>query len=79
VRAGSIVPIGEPVENTSQPQKLAKVRVYPGADGDFTLYDDDGRTYAYEKGNMKLTHLHWDNSARKLGGADSRILEIVGH
>jgi alpha-D-xyloside xylohydrolase len=78
VRAGSIVPIGETVENTSQPQKLAKVRVYAGADGDFTLYDDDGRTYAYEKGIMTVTHLHWNDAAGKVSGVDPRIVEIVG-
>jgi alpha-D-xyloside xylohydrolase len=79
VRAGSIVPLGEAVENTGQTQKLAKVRVYAGADADFMLYDDDGKTYAYEKGAMTLTHLHWDDGARKLSGADSGILELVGH
>ena len=48
VRAGSIVPLGSPVENTKQQQAIAKVRVYPGADADFTLFSDDGMTYAYE-------------------------------
>jgi alpha-D-xyloside xylohydrolase len=78
VRAGSIVPVGEMVESTSQVQKLAKVLVYAGADGDFTLYDDDGRTYAYEKGDFKTTHLHWDDTGRTLSGADAHIVEIVG-
>ena len=50
VRAGSILPLGAPVEKTSQPQRLKKLRVYPGADADFTLYDDDGKTYGYENG-----------------------------
>ena len=53
VRAGSIVPLGAPIESTSEAQKIAKVRVYPGADADFTLFDDDGNTYAYEKGGRK--------------------------
>ena len=86
VRAGSIVPLGEPVESTSQTQKLARVRVYRGADGDFTLYDDDGKTYAYEGGDRKITHLHWNNAAGRLShegfqawtGPDSGILEIIG-
>ena len=50
VRAGSILPLGTVVESTNQVQKIAKVRVYPGADGAFDLYRDDGTTYAYEKG-----------------------------
>jgi alpha-D-xyloside xylohydrolase len=86
VRAGSIVPLGEPIESTSQVQKLAKVRVYPGADGDFTLYRDDGKTYAYEKGDFETTRLHWDDAAGKLShqgasawtGPDSGVLEVVG-
>ena len=86
VRAGSIVPLGEPVESTSETQKLAHVRVYRGADGDFTLYDDDGKTYAYEGGDRRITRLHWDNAAGRLShegaqawtGPDSGILKIIG-
>ena len=42
------------------------MRIYPGADGDFTLYDDDGVSYAYEKGASTEVALHWDNAAQKL-------------
>jgi alpha-glucosidase (family GH31 glycosyl hydrolase) len=85
IRAGSIVPTGAPIESTSQQQKIARVRVYPGADGDFTLYSDDGTTYAYEKGDFKTTKLHWDDATQKLtheGAAawtepDSDIVEVV--
>jgi alpha-D-xyloside xylohydrolase len=86
VRAGSIVPLGEPVESTSGTQKLAHVRVYRGADGDFTLYDDDGKTYAYESGDRKITRLQWNNAAGRLThegfqawtGPDAGILELIG-
>jgi alpha-D-xyloside xylohydrolase len=86
VRAGSILPLGVPVESTSQAQKLARVKVYPGADTDFTLYQDDGRTYAYEKGESQITHLHWDDAAQKLThtgapawtGPESQIVDVVG-
>jgi alpha-D-xyloside xylohydrolase len=85
VRAGSIIPYGTPVESTSQEQKIARVRVYPGADSDFNLYQDDGKTYAYEKGEFKTTRLHWDDAARKLSHegppawseADDKIVEVV--
>ena len=77
VRAGSILPLGEPVLSTHQAQKVAKLRVYPGADANFTLYDDDGRTYDYEKGAGTVTRLHWDDAARKLTPA-SPAVEIVG-
>jgi alpha-D-xyloside xylohydrolase len=87
VRAGSIVPLGSPVESTHQQQAIQKVRVYPGANADFTLFSDDGTTYAYEKGAGHLTRLHWDDAARKLTSAgeaawsapDSEIVEIAAH
>jgi alpha-D-xyloside xylohydrolase len=79
--------LGEPIESTNQVQAIAKVRVYPGADGDFTLYPDDGKTYAYEKGDSSITHLHWDDASQKLShegvpawkSSDAQILEIAGH
>jgi alpha-D-xyloside xylohydrolase len=86
VRAGSILPLGKPILSTEQKQDLEKIRVYPGADGDFTLYNDDGKTYAYEKGDFLITNLHWDNAAGKLtqkGSVawtvpDSQLIEVVG-
>ena len=87
VRAGSIVPLGSPVESTHQAQAIEKIRVYPGADADFTLFSDDGTTYAYEKGAGSVTRLHWDEAGRRLsheGAAawntpDSGIVEVAGH
>jgi alpha-D-xyloside xylohydrolase len=86
VRAGSILPLGEPIETTSTTQSIGKIRIYPGADSDFTLYDDDGTTYAYEKGVSKIGKLHWNDSAQKLthsgaqfwSGTDSVTIEIIG-
>ena len=86
VRAGSILPLGEPIESTIQTQNIAKVRVYPGSDGHFTLYQDDGTTYAYEKGDSRITRLHWNDAAGKLShegaqawtAADAQMVEIVG-
>ena len=66
VRAGSILPLGEPVESTNGPQKIATLRIYPGMDADFDLYNDDGTTYSYEKGQSQLTHLHWSDTTGKL-------------
>jgi alpha-glucosidase/alpha-D-xyloside xylohydrolase len=85
VRAGSIVPLGTPVLSTHEPQAIAAVRVYPGADADFTLYSDDGTTYSYEKGAGSTTTLHWDDAMHQLTHAgaaawtepDSRIVDIV--
>ena len=66
VRAGSILPLGAPVESTNEHQALASLRVYPGADADFDLYSDDGTTYAYEQGKSKTTHLHWSQAQGRL-------------
>ena len=65
VRAGSIVPLGTTILSTSEKQDIAKVRVYPGADADFTLFSDDGTTYAYEKNAGSITKLHWNDATRK--------------
>jgi alpha-D-xyloside xylohydrolase len=66
VRAGSIVPLGAPIQNTSQRQPLTEIRVYPGANGSFTLYDDDGVTNAYKSGGGRSAVLRWDEQAHRL-------------
>ena len=66
VRAGSIVPLGSDIQSTASKQSIAEIRVYPGKDADFALYDDDGTSYAYEKGKGTTTPLHWDNASRSL-------------
>jgi alpha-glucosidase (family GH31 glycosyl hydrolase) len=85
VRAGSIVPMGVPIPTTQQPQAIASVRVYPGADADFTLFSDDGTTYLYEKGAGSITRLHWDEAAHRFthegaaawSGSDATVVYIV--
>jgi alpha-D-xyloside xylohydrolase len=86
VRAGSILPLGAPVESTNEVQKIAKLRIYPGADADFNLYSDDGSTYDYEKGTFNLTHLHWSDATAQLSQTGTKIstaedkgwIEVVG-
>jgi alpha-D-xyloside xylohydrolase len=51
VRAGAIVPTGDIVQSTADPQKDLTVYVYTGADGSFSLYEDNGLTYDYEQGD----------------------------
>ena len=85
VRAGSILPLGAPVESTNEKQAIEKIRVYPGADAHFVLYSDDGTTYAYEKGDYEVTKLDWSDARSKLthsGAAawnesDAHIVEVV--
>jgi alpha-glucosidase/alpha-D-xyloside xylohydrolase len=86
VRAGSVIPLGSAVLSAQQKQDIASVRIYPGADATFTLFSDDGNTYAYEKGVRSITTLHWDEATHQFrheGAAawtatDKSIVEIVG-
>ena len=86
VRAGSIIPLGSTILSTHEPQTIATVRVYPGANADFTLFSDDGDTYAYEKNIDSITKLHWNDAAGKLTteGAkawtapDKDVIEVIG-
>ncbi len=86
VRAGSIVPLGSAVLSGQGPQTIASVRVYPGADGEFTLFSDDGTTYAYENGKHSLTQLHWNDARHQLThqgaqawtATDTHIVHIIG-
>jgi len=67
VRAGSIVPMGPAMEwSTEKPADLIELRIYTGADGDFTLYEDQNDGYAYEKGVHATIAMHWDDAAKTL-------------
>ena len=80
VKAGAILPMGSAVESTNEAQKVASLRVYPGADGMFELYRDDGTTYDYEQGKFELTQLLWSDTAGKLsksGAALDAAVEVV--
>ena len=67
VRAGSILPLGPVLQSTSEkPCEPIELRVYPGADADFTLYEDAGDGYGYETGEFTLTAIHWNDSTGQL-------------
>ncbi|MDR8390627.1 DUF5110 domain-containing protein [Aliifodinibius sp. S!AR15-10] len=67
VRAGSIIPMDPLRQYTSQPvDGPTTLRIYPGTDGEFDLYQDDGGTLEYLEGDYSLTRLVWDNSAQTL-------------
>ncbi len=88
VRAGSIIPMGPEEEYAKQePLDSLELRVYPGADGDFTLYEDEGDTYNYEKGKYATIPIHWNDSTQTLtigerkgsfpGMIESRAFNVV--
>jgi alpha-D-xyloside xylohydrolase len=66
VRAGSIVPMGPSIEYAGQSADPIELRVYPGANGDFNLYEDEGDGYGYEQGAHALIPIHWDDARRTL-------------
>ena len=62
VRAGSIVPMGPFLQYASEkPADPIELRVYRGANGSFTLFEDEGDSYRYERGIYATIPLHWDD------------------
>ena len=67
VRAGSILPLGPDIEYAAQKSAdPIEVRVYRGANGDFTLYEDENDTYDYEKGVYATIPFTWNDGAQTL-------------
>jgi alpha-D-xyloside xylohydrolase len=67
VRSGSIVPIGPEVQFTGdQPGAPIELWVYPGQDGDFALYEDEGDNYNYEQGSFATIHIAWNDISQQL-------------
>ena len=67
VRAGSIIPIGPDVEYAAEkPADPVELRIYRGANGSFTLYEDENDTYDYEKGVYATIPIQWDDALKSL-------------
>ncbi|MCC8153953.1 MAG: DUF5110 domain-containing protein, partial [Tannerellaceae bacterium] len=66
VRAGSIIPTGKVIQSTAEEQKDLTVYVYAGTDGNFTLYEDNGVTYDYEKGNYTQIKFSYNDGNQSL-------------
>ena len=63
IRAGSILPLGPEEEwSTQKPADPIELRIYRGANADFTLYEDENDNYDYEKGAYSTIGLHWDDA-----------------
>ena len=51
---------------------------YPGKDGEFNLYDDDGASYDYEKGKgATTTTLRWNDATQSLSASDKALVKLV--
>ena len=67
VRAGAIVPLDPVRQFTGQAvTEPTALRVYPGADGEFTLYDDDGTSLDYQKNVATWTRIRWNDRGQTL-------------
>ncbi len=88
VKAGSIFPIGPEVQYATEKNwNNLEIRVYPGADGEFTLYEDENDNYNYEKGSYSTITFRWDDEKKALtigdregsfpGMLDQRVFRVV--
>jgi alpha-D-xyloside xylohydrolase len=88
VKAGSVIPIGPGVQYAEEKKwDNLEIRIYPGANGKFVLYEDENDNYNYEKGIYSTITFDWDdkNKALKIGDRkgsfpgilDSRKFNIV--
>jgi alpha-D-xyloside xylohydrolase len=67
VRGGSILPLGPEMQYVGEKSwSNLELRIYPGADGSFTLYEDEGDGYNYEKGVHTTIHFAWNERSRTL-------------
>jgi alpha-D-xyloside xylohydrolase len=88
VKAGSIIPMGKFMQYTAEkPMDTLELRVYAGADGQFTLYSDEGNNYNYEKGKYQVIPFKWNEQQKTLvidkqqgdytGALKRRVFNIV--
>jgi len=72
VKAGSIIPMGPVIQYASEKNDQVEIRIYPGADGEFTLYEDENDNYNYEKGVFSTITFKWNDSKKVLTIGDRK-------
>lgn len=78
IKAGSIIPFGPQVQYATEKKwDNLEIRVYPGANGEFTLYEDENDNYNYEKGAYSTIKFIW-NDAKKVLSVEDRIGTFTG-
>ena len=77
VKAGSILPMGEVIQNTTEAQTNLTLYVYAGKNGKFTLYEDENVNYNYEKGAFSAIDFTY-NDANKTLSVGSRKGDFKG-
>jgi alpha-D-xyloside xylohydrolase len=67
IREGSIIPMTETMNYVEEkPRAEITLHVYPGCDGEFLYYDDEGDGYGYEEGEYRLIQLEWNEEQKIL-------------
>jgi alpha-D-xyloside xylohydrolase len=88
VKAGSIIPMGKLMQYTAEKANdTLEIRVYKGADATFSLYEDEGDNYNYEKGKYTIIPFNWNEQLQALtiggmqgtyaGALKTRVFKIV--
>lgn len=88
IRSGSIIPYGSEIQFVGEkPEEPLIIYVYAGADGDFTLYEDEGLNYDYEQGAYSKIQLTYNEELKKLvigkregtyeGMVEERTIQVV--
>lgn len=73
IKAGSIIPLGPFLQYTTEkPADPIELRIYPGANSSFTLYEDENDNYNYEKGIYSTINFEWDDRQRQLKVANRK-------
>jgi alpha-D-xyloside xylohydrolase len=73
IKAGSVVPFGPKVQYALEKKwDNLEIRVYEGANGEFTLYEDENDNYNYEKGAFSTISFTWNNAKKELTVSDRK-------
>ena len=72
VKAGSIIPMGKIIQSSAEKSDTLEIRVYKGANGEFTLYEDEGDNYNYEKGKYATISFRWNEKYQSLTIGDKQ-------
>ena len=73
IKAGSIIPFGPDVQYATEKRwNNLEVKIYPGANGSFTLYEDENDNYNYEKGAYTTIEFEWDDKNKTLTIGDRK-------
>ncbi len=72
IKEGAILPMGEDIQTTKEIQKDLTLKVYTGANGEFTLYEDEGVNYNYEKDAYSTIKFTYDEASKTLSIGDTK-------